>query len=39
MKSMTKNVDIQAYIPKPIEWDSFLQKVKKVLASYSSDVV
>ncbi len=38
IKSMTKKADIQAYIPKPIEWDSFLHKVKKVLASHLSKV-
>lgn len=38
IKSMFKKADIQAFIPKPIEWDSFLNKVKKVLASQVSKV-
>ena len=38
IKSMMKKADVQAYIPKPIEWDSFLQKVKKILASHVSKV-
>ena len=38
IKSMIKKADVQAYIPKPIEWDSFLHKVKKVLASQVSKV-
>ena len=38
IKSMIKKADVQAYIPKPIEWDSFLHKVKKVLASHVSKV-
>lgn len=38
IKSMIKKADVQAYIPRPIEWDSFLQKVKKVLASHVSKV-
>ena len=35
IKSIIKNAGVQEYIPKPIEWDSFLRKVKKVLASHS----
>ncbi len=38
IKSMIKKADVQAYIPSPIEWDSFLRKVKKVLASHVSKV-
>jgi DNA-binding NtrC family response regulator len=38
IESMIKKADVQAYIPKPIEWDSFLHKVKKVLASHVSKV-
>ena len=38
IKSMIKKAGVQAYIPKPIEWDSFLHKVKKVLASHVSKV-
>ncbi len=38
IKSMLEKADVQAYIPKPIEWDSFLHKVKKVLASHVSKV-
>ena len=38
IKSLIKKSGVQAYIPKPIEWDSFLHKVKKVLASHASKV-
>jgi Response regulator containing CheY-like receiver, AAA-type ATPase, and DNA-binding domains len=38
IESMIKKANVQAYIPKPIEWDSFLHKVKKVLASHVSKV-
>ncbi len=38
IESMFKRADVQAYIPTPIEWDSFLHKVKKVLASHMSKV-
>jgi len=38
IKSMIKKADVQAYIPRPIEWVSFLHKVKKVLASHVSKV-
>jgi DNA-binding NtrC family response regulator len=38
IKSTIKKADVQAYIPEPIEWDSFLHKVKKVLASHVSKV-
>ncbi|MGR3293209.1 MAG: response regulator [Candidatus Scalindua sp.] len=38
IKTMIKKADVQAYIPRPIEWDSFLHKVKKVLASHVSKV-
>ena len=38
IESMIKKADVQAYIPRPIEWDSFLHKVKKVLASHVSKV-
>ncbi len=38
IESMIKKADVQAYIPKPIEWDSFLHKVKKILASHVSKV-
>ena len=38
IESMIKKADVQAYIPKPIESDSFLHKVKKVLASHVSKV-
>jgi hypothetical protein len=37
-ESMFKKADVQAYIPKQIEWNSFLHKVKKVLASHVSKV-
>ena len=38
IESMIKKADVQAYILKPIEWDSFFHKVKKVLASHVSKV-
>ncbi len=38
IESMIKKANVQAYIPEPIEWDSFLHKVKKVLASHVSKV-
>ncbi len=38
IESMIKKANVQLYIPKPIEWDSFLHKVKKVLASHVSKV-
>ncbi len=38
IQSMIKRAGAQAYIPKPIEWVSFLLKVKKVLASCASKV-
>tara|TARA_B100001964_G_scaffold163895_1_gene179875 strand:- start:751 stop:1131 length:381 start_codon:yes stop_codon:yes gene_type:complete len=38
IKSMIKKADVQAYITKPIKWDSFLRKVKKILASHVSKV-
>ncbi len=38
VKSMIQRADVQAYIPESIEWDSFLHKVKKVLASHVSKV-
>ncbi|KHE93928.1 MAG: response regulator [Candidatus Scalindua rubra] len=38
IESMFKKADVQAYIPKQIEWNSFLHKVKKVLASHVSKV-
>ncbi|MCP4268774.1 MAG: response regulator [Candidatus Brocadiaceae bacterium] len=38
IQSMVKKAGAQAYIPKPIEWDSFLLEVKKVLASCASKV-
>ncbi len=34
MKSMIVKAGAQGYIPKPIEWDPFLHKVRKVLASH-----
>ncbi|MEK6766299.1 MAG: response regulator [Planctomycetota bacterium] len=39
IKSIIKKAGAQEYIPNPIEWDSFLRKVKKVLASHVSKVV
>ena len=33
IKSMIMKAGAQGYIPKPIEWDPFLNKVRKVLAS------
>lgn len=39
IKLIIKKAGAQEYIPKPIEWDSFLRKVKKVLASHVSKVV
>ena len=33
IKSMIVKAGAQGYIPKPIEWDPFLKKVRKVLAS------
>jgi DNA-binding NtrC family response regulator len=38
IQSMIKKAGAQAYIPKPIEWDTFLLEVKKVLASCASKV-
>ena len=38
IKSMIKKADVQAYITKPIKCDSFLRKVKKILASHVSKV-
>ncbi len=38
IKSTIKKAGAQDYIPKPIEWNSFLFKVKKVLASNTSKV-
>lgn len=38
IESMVKKANVQAYIPKPIEWASFLHKVKKVLATHVSKV-
>lgn len=37
-KSMIKKAGFQEYIPLPIEWDPFLSKVKKVLASHTTKV-
>ncbi len=34
IKSMILKAGAQGYIPKPIEWDPFLKKVRKVLASH-----
>ena len=34
IKSMIIKAGAQGYIPKPIEWDPFLHKVRKVLASH-----
>ena len=34
IKSMIVKAGAQGYIPKPIEWDPFLKKVRKVLASH-----
>ena len=34
IKSMIMKAGAQGYIPKPIEWDPFLNKVRKVLASH-----
>ncbi len=39
IKSMIIKAGAQGYIPKPIEWDPFLHKVRKVLASHVSKVV
>ena len=39
IKSMIKKAGAQEYIPKPIEWDSFLRKVEKVLASHTTSKV
>lgn len=39
IKLIIKKAGAQEYIPKPIEWDSFLRKVKKILASHVSKVV
>ncbi len=33
IQSMIKKAGAQAYVPKPIEWVSFLLEVKKVLSS------
>jgi len=33
IKSMIMKAGAQGYIPKPIEWEPFLNKVRKVLAS------
>ncbi len=39
IKSMIIKAGAQGYIPKPIEWDPFLHKVRKVLASHVSKTV
>ncbi len=39
IKSMIIKAGAQGHIPKPIEWDPFLHKVRKVLASHVSKVV
>ena len=39
IKSMIIKAGAQGYIPKPIEWDPFLHKVRKVLASHVSKAV
>ncbi len=38
IQSMIKKAGAQAYIPKPIEWVSFLLEVKKVLSSCAKKV-
>ncbi len=39
IKSMIIKAGAQGYIPKPIEWGPFLNKVRKVLASHARKVV
>ena len=39
IKSMIIKAGAQGYIPKPIEWAPFLNKVRKVLASHVSKAV
>ena len=39
IKSMIIKAGAQEYIPKPIEWDPFLNKVRKVLASHVNKAV
>ena len=39
IKSMIIKAGAQGYIPEPIEWDPFLHKVRKVLASRMRKVV
>lgn len=39
IKSMIIKAGAQGYIPQPIEWDPFLNKVRKVLASHARKVV
>ncbi|MGR3304355.1 MAG: response regulator [Candidatus Scalindua sp.] len=39
IKSMMIKAGAQGYIPQPIEWDPFLNKVRKVLASHARKVV
>ncbi|ODS30492.1 MAG: putative transcriptional regulator [Candidatus Scalindua rubra] len=38
IKSLVKKAGAQEYIPEPIEWNSFLRTVKKVLTSHVSKV-
>ncbi|MFQ5687029.1 MAG: response regulator, partial [Candidatus Scalindua sp.] len=39
IKSMIIKAGAQGYVPKPIEWDPFLLKVKRVLASHVSKAI
>ncbi len=39
IKSVIIKAGAQGYIPEPIEWDPFLRKVRKVLASHVSKAV